>query len=199
MAVSSTHRPTWKHLVSEFNATQISSSSSSSVLIKDMIDEESTRNTDNGKSITPTPVKHSPAPISPKMSRLFGSPNSESTVVSFFGDIDFLDNQSTFDEVFGKDPVLFNVHLTSGGVAACLKKVRTYADKLMLDIFLDIFRDNYVVGEDKVSKSKLVHEICKELELLSQFDKSRNTEVTPGELFAKFLSIIASLPGDTTQ
>ena len=99
--------------------------------------------------------------VRPEMSQLFGSPTSGSTLISFFVDMGFFGNQTVVHDVFGKHPVLINVQPTNGGIAECLKKIRIYADKCMLDIFLAICREDNVGSQDKGLAGKLVHAICK--------------------------------------
>ena len=142
---------------------------------------------------TNTPSKKTPAQVTPKMSRLFGSSNNTATISSFFGSTSFLDDQMIFDATFGSNPLILDSQPTKSGPVDCLTRVRTYADKCMFDIFLEICREDYVGGDDAGSKSKLVHEICKQIGNI----KMTNVE-TPDEIYAKYISMVAGLPDDAS-
>jgi len=75
----------------------------------------------------------------------------------------------------------------------CLFRICTYAHRCMLDIFLEICREDYVGGADTGSNNKLVHEVCKQLGLI----KISNTD-TPDEIYAKYISMVAGLPEDAS-
>ena len=142
---------------------------------------------------TSTPPPTSIVPVTPKMSRLFGSPFSASTVSSFFGSMSFLDAQDSFDNVFGLKPFILDTQPVRGTPVDCLSRVRNYADKCMLDIFLEICREDYVGGADAGSKNKLVHEVCTQLGLI----KLSNAD-TPDDIYAKYISMVAGLPEDAS-
>lgn len=71
-----------------------------------------------------------------------------------------------FNCTFGDTPVILSSKPTNGSINNCLPRVRVYSDKCMLDIFIEICRDNYVGGNDKKSRNKMIHEIYKQLQLL---------------------------------
>ena len=80
----------------------------------------------------------------------------------------------------------------------CLKRVCTHSGKYMLDIFLEICREDYVGDGDASSKRKLVHEICKQLSLI----KMKNGD-TLDKMYARYISMVAgfirkSRKSDTT-
>jgi len=83
-----------------------------------------------------------------------------------------------------------------------MTRVRDYADKCMLDVFLAIYREDYVGAEDVGSKQKLVHEICKViLDIEQEYTapgKGKVTE-TPDKLYAKYIGIVVGLPDDATM
>lgn len=82
-----------------------------------------------------------------------------------------------------------------------LQRVRSYADKYMLGIFLEICRKDYGGGFDVNSKRKLVHKICKcILGITQEYTNSRGHKRadTPDELYAKFIIIVAGLPDDAS-
>ena len=65
----------------------------------------------------------------------------------------FLDDQSIFENTFNTDPLILRTSPTNGTSSNCLKCVRTYADKCMLDIFIEICREDYVGGNYAGSKA----------------------------------------------
>ena len=85
-----------------------------------------------------------PNDITPKTSRLFGSNSSSGTITSYFGTITFLDDQKEFDDVFGKNSIILGKNPFTESSSDCLMKVCLYADKCMLDVFLQICKDYYV-------------------------------------------------------
>ena len=105
----------------------------------------------------------------------------------------FLDAQDLFDEMFGLKPLILDTQPVKGTPVECLSQVRTYADKCMLDIFLEMCREDYVGGDDAGSKIKLVHEVCKQLSLI----KISNVD-TPDKIYVKYISMVAGLPDDTS-
>ena len=113
----------------------------------------------------------------------------------------FLDDQKEFDQIFGLNPIILGVNPITGSSSDCLKKARLYADKCMLDVFIQICRDDYVGGDDAGSKGKLIHEICKSLTRLKQEYNVRGVghkTDTPDELYSKYIGIVAGLPDDAT-
>ena len=89
----------------------------------------------------------------------------------------------------------------TGSSSDCLKKSRLYAKKYMLDVFIHIYRDDYVSGNDAGSKGKLIHEICKSLARLKQEHTVRgmgHKTDNPDELYSKYIGIMAGLPEDAT-
>ena len=88
----------------------------------------------------------------------------------------------TFSGILDTPPV-------KGNPVECLSRVCTYADKCIMYIFLEICREDYVGGDDTKSKSKLLHEVCKQLSLI----KFSNVD-TPDKIYAKYISMVAGLP-----
>ena len=120
------------------------------------------------RSSKSSPVKTATlTPVIPKLSRLVGSVTS-GIAVSYYGALDFLDNQQQFDFTFGMNPLILSASPTSHQSSDVSTCVRLYADKCMLDIFLEIYRKDYVGGYEAGPKRKLVHEICKRIVLLHQ-------------------------------
>jgi len=103
--------------------------------------------------------------------------------------MEFLKNQSVFKNGFGETPIIQSVNPTSITAVTCLKHVCLYADRYMLDVFLDIWREDYVGWDKGESAGKLVHKICTKILSLKQ-------ESTPHDLYAKYIDIISGLPED---
>lgn len=74
-----------------------------------------------------------------------------------------------------------------------LSRVHTYADKCMLDIFLELCREDYVGGDDTGFKSKLVHNICNQLSLI----KMSNMD-TPDKIYDKHIIMVVGLLEDAS-
>jgi len=69
----------------------------------------------------------------------------------------------------------------------------------MLNICIDIFHEDYVGGYDTSSKSKLVHEICKQLQTLKHIHGHQGkNEDTPDEIYVKYICIVAGIPNDAS-
>ena len=117
-------------------------------------------------SINNTTTSKSIAPVTSKMSRLFGSPSYAATVSSFFGSMSFLEKEDVFDDTFGLTPLILDTQPMKDTPKECLSRTHTYADKCMLDIFLEIRTENYVGGDYSGSRSKLVHEVCKQISII---------------------------------
>ena len=64
----------------------------------------------------------------------------------------------------------------------------------MLDIFLEICREDYVGDDDASSKSKLAHEICKQLNLI----KMKNG-ATLDKMCARYISMVAGFIGKSRK
>lgn len=113
------------------------------------------RNADNDSTqSTPSPPTKPTTPssaVSPNMSRLIGSSTS-GVVLNYFGSLDLLDCPQEFDSTFGVNPMILSASPTSNATSDVLQRVRSYADKCMLEYFLEICRKDYVVGFDVGSK-----------------------------------------------
>ena len=65
-------------------------------------------------------------------------------IVSYFGAMDFLDNQASFNDVFGVKPALLGCNPTQNDLLDISSNVYAYADKCMFDVFLSTCREDYV-------------------------------------------------------
>ena len=105
----------------------------------------------------------------------------------------FLDAQNLFDDIFELISLILDTQPVKGTPAECLSRVRTYADKCVLNIFLEICKEDYVAGDDAGSRSKVVHEICKKLGLIKMAIGD-----TPDEIYAEYISMAAGLSEDAS-
>ena len=123
----------------------------------------------NEFSTSSNPPLKIPMPSKPtsKMSHLLGLNNRNgTTVVIFFSPMNFLDDQTSFSNVFGSKPILFGINPYYHDADHTGSKLRAYADKYTFDIFLDICKEDYVGLYDGGSESKMVYEICKTISSL---------------------------------
>ena len=114
----------------------------------------------------------------------------------------FLDDQESFASVFGNKPQLLGSDPSRLDTRDIGDKLRSYADKCMFNIFLNICREDYVGTDDGTSDSKMVYEICKKIaELRMEWRTSPGNKLltyTPDELYAKYTSIVVGLPDNAT-
>ena len=144
-------------------------------------------------SCTNTPTSKSTAPVTPKMRRFFGFLSNAAIVSSFFGSISLLDEQDVFDNTFGLTPLILYIQPMKFTPVEYFSRVRTYAEKCMLDIFLKICREDYVGSDDAGSKSKLVHEVYKKIGIIKI-----SSADTPEEIYTKYISMVAGIPNDAS-
>ena len=74
-------------------------------------------------------------------------------VISYFGDMTFLDDQSAFFTTFGHSPTMLSYNAIKNGDGEVRKKLLDYTTKCMFDVFLHISQDDYV-GDIGVSLEK---------------------------------------------
>jgi len=130
----------------------------------------------------------------PKIDALFSSGSNVS--IGYFGGLGFLDNQNTFYEVFGKDPMLIPANPSDRDSSTTAKSMLDFADQCRLDIYLYACCRFYV-GNATVDKDTSILEVCREIASLNQEYRDGNGRLvvdTPEELFMKFLAYAGSLP-----
>jgi hypothetical protein len=154
------------------------------------------------KQVTPNLDAHSDP--SPKMAKLFASAD---TVTSYFGPLNFADDQVVFFDVFGPNPPLLHVvkqkNVTSGQSIEDAKPIQEnlqrYLQQCKLDIFIELCRSDYVGDGYAADSTKAVSDITKKIlnfSMLYQLrDKSWKLD-TPNDLYSKFLLYVPSLPED---
>ena len=141
--------------------------------------------------------------LTPKITQLLGlNSGGNSIVISYFGPMSFLDDQKSLASVFGNRPQFLGSDPSRLDTRDIGDKLRLYADKCMFDVFLNIYRVDYVGTDVGTSDSKMLYEICKKLAKLRM-----EWRTTPGnkivadtydDLYAMYISIVASLPDDAT-
>ena len=105
------------------------------------------------------------------MSRLVGSQTIKGIVTSYFGDMDILDDQMAFDKGFDKCPTIVGTRPASGNNVSCMSRVRNYADGCLLDVFLEVYREDYVGRADTNARKKVVLAIYKTISEITQARK----------------------------
>ena len=146
-----------------------------------------TRNTQNSGS--------SQNPPTPKMSVLFK--NGTNIKIGYFGKLEFLDNQTTFTEVFGDKPTILvpniDIYQDSTSIA---RRLYSFGEKCNLDVFLYMCR-KYYVGHDSIDNLLSVQDVCRQISEIKQEWKNKNgilMQYSPDKLFDKFLRLSSSLP-----
>ena len=152
-------------------------------------------------TVVSTPKEQMVSTPTPRMSRLVGNQSTKSLITSYFGDLDFLDNQDKFDGVFGKAPLIIGTRPASEINVSCMGRAQKYADDCLLDVFLDVCRQDYVGRVDINARKKLVHAICKNIADLLQVKKGAGgkvEELTPDALYASYIGVVAGFPEDAS-
>ena len=129
----------------------------------------------------------------PKMDKLLGiQSGGSSCYISYFGLMDFLDDQLSFTSVFGRKP-LHGFYPARVEQDSTRDTLRNYSDKCIFDVFLHLCWEKYVDTDDDTLISKMVHEICKRLAKLCMKyrPKTGNRLVTdtPDELYMQSLLV----------
>jgi hypothetical protein len=142
--------------------------------------------------------------ISPKMKAMLGlGATAVTDGTSYYGSMEFLDDQPTFDQVFGTDITLLPAikpHLAVQSMDTTPDlELREYARACMYDVYVRSCRSDYV-GEDVDSNHTLsTHEICKQVSTLKMRYRENNKWKTddPDELYRKYLDLLPGLPNNS--
>ena len=149
--------------------------------------------------------------LSPKMKKLIQRDQSvsgtNSLQYSYYGSLGFVDNQNTFNNIFGIQPTMLqitrlsqlNSNLGADSISCtspAIKKIHEYIDKCHFDIFVSVCRDDYVGLSDPASAQRATQEICKKISILKQVSQQRGRRIVlhPAQLFDEFLVLVPSLP-----
>ena len=145
--------------------------------------------------------------LSPKMNLFLGS-NSSSLVSSYHGPLDFVDNQHSFNSIFGQNATLLHVnrHTTiSAGesiedTTLIPKLIHKFFSECKYDVFVSICRDDYVGTNFVPNNSQAIQEICSKIQYFKMEYNVGTTQKTchPNDLYTKYLTLASSLPTDST-
>ena len=133
------------------------------------------------------------------MKQLFGTNPWNSTIKhGFYGDFSFLDSQTNFINVFGKNPLLLGRKPENSDDTALTKsQLKQLVDKCKLKIFLHQTKTEYV-GETLIQNGKNIIAVCKEISALRQDELTKNGVncISPSILSNKFTQLVTNLPSD---
>jgi len=143
--------------------------------------------------------------FTPKMDRVrFSGASGGST--TYLGSLDFLDNQRSFDSVFGTTPVM--IHLSKRAAVTCAiedteylaSKMTNYCDICQLHLFCDIVKLQYV-GTETYDTHRMLHDIylaLSDLRLVSKVN-GETISLTPDTLYQRFIEFSPLLPPNATS
>ncbi len=153
----------------------------------------------------------------PKMAKLIelskGGRGSHVGDYSYFGTLEFVDDQDCFDSVFGQHPIMLRVTdqstaAASGRVTASVdstsaaEELHAYLERCEFDAFVALCEADYVGIVDKDHEQRATQEVCKRILQLKQvFKPARSNTVTtlhPAKLFDRYLVHVSALPDDAS-
>jgi hypothetical protein len=141
--------------------------------------------------------------MSPRMSAVLASTATSNS--SYFGTLDFLDSQSAFEAVF-PDPVPLLVTPTTAGAVsvdstALLVKLLAFIDRCKFQLFVPIFRCDYVGTADRDDAASL-HATIQALKRPSMSYRHHSSgqwvNLTPDELFSEYAELTPLLPDNVS-
>jgi hypothetical protein len=145
------------------------------------------------------PVK---ALLSPRMAAVLASiTGSALSGHSFYGSLDFLDAQTSFDTVFPHpSPILLS--LTTAGTptidtTTISSTINTFANRCKFELFIPLFRTDYVgtAGHDDTASLYATVQAIKKLSMSYRHPQTGSwVNWTPDELFAAYGTLIPLLP-----
>ena len=150
------------------------------------------------RSAAATAALPTPPPFSPRMSAVLGS--SASSASSYFGSLEFLDSQVSFDATFPQ-PVPLVVTPSSNGVSvdslSLLKTLNQFVDQCKFHLFVPIFRSDYVgtfTRDDSASLHATLQALKRPAMSYRDATSGRWINLTPDELFAVYNDLTPLLP-----
>ena len=162
----------------------------------------------NRGASTPDSSKSFDGMTSPKMDRLLGSNGrgmDNEILLSYYGELDFIDNQAAFDKVFGKNPELLP-HTNPNrpyveGKGSVMSTINSYADKCMFDKFIAACCNDYVGDDGDTDPLTVIQDICDTVSGIKQVYKQGNRiiEDHPEIVFQRYLDAVVGLPDDATS
>ena len=143
----------------------------------------------------------SSAPFTPKMNKLLSMGSSSSgEVISYFGGMTFLDDQSAFLTTFGYNPTILPYNAIKNEEGGPRNKLLAYANKCMFDVFLYICQEDYVGDISVKSEKKMIIAICKEIADIKMERRHGQRSIdTPDEIYARYISIASGLPDTASK
>jgi hypothetical protein len=136
--------------------------------------------------------------LSPRMSAVLAS--STASRSSYFGSLDFLDCQATFDSTFPK-PVPLLVTISSNGVSldslSLSVSLNKFIDHCKFHLFVPIFRSDYVgtfIRDDAASLHATLQALKKPAMSYRHSTSGHWINLTPDELFAAYTDLTPLLP-----
>jgi hypothetical protein len=136
--------------------------------------------------------------LSPRMTAVLTSTSSSSS--SYFGPLDFLDNQVAFDSVFPTPtPLTVTVSTTGASIDSLVLPalLDTFIDRCKFHLFVPIFRSDYVgtFARDDAASLQATVSAIKKLAMSSRNPSSGAwVNLHPDEVFAAYSNLIPLLP-----
>ena len=143
-----------------------------------------------------------------KTNRLFSSSNtSADSIISWFGEADFLDNAASFRKEFGNPPIEIlpvppSAAHKDSSANPIQRELQRYAQRCMFDVFISLCKADYVGHDTDASDILAVQAVCQKiLELKQQYrNQHGKTDIrSPDELHNLYLRFIPSLPADPQE
>ena len=151
---------------------------------------------------TPTqPNINTPVATTPNMDRLIRMSKNNNQVISYFGPMTFLDCQTDFDAVFGREPTIYSSNPGREVIGESItSQINAFPSKCMFDTFISICKTDYVGVDSKGSVGKMTQEICKQITSIAMEVRTSGctTLLTPDKLYSKYISTVAGLPLDAS-
>ena len=126
-------------------------------------------------SLATTPTVQQPtsfdALLAPKMTTFLGK-NVSNLITSYFGPLNFLDDQSSFDSIFGTNPPLLHINNASSLQAGepienslvIPRRLHSFFQDCKYDVFVCICRDDYVGSNFIPDNSHAIQAICSKIQ-----------------------------------
>ena len=141
----------------------------------------------------------------PKIDRIRSS-SASGGLTTYLGPLDFLDNQRSFDYVFGTTPVILRVYKWAAGTCAIenteylASEMTNYCDLCQLHLFCDIVKLQYI-GTETYDTHRMLHDIYLALSDLKLGSKvnGKTISLTPDTLYQCFIELSPLLLPNATS
>ena len=123
-------------------------------------------------------------------------------MINYYGGMAFLDDQSSLFSVFKEEIVVISSTPVKISAENMRNNLDDYTNKYMLDVFLSVFKLDYVSDTTTNSDNRLVREIYKEIISIKMDSYKRGGKLLIDiidELYGKYIEIFAGLPIDATK